>query len=162
MLYLCIMIVSERMLKWAMRAYPPLLFQRIWVKQVHRGFMGVTVTVNKSLFNKNYNASVFGGSLFSSADPFYPVLFHQIFLRKGYKVVVWLKSATIQYVKPVRESISFNILLNDVQIDKAEADLTMLGKHVQFYPIEMFNPDGELAVAMTAEIYIRDLNFKTI
>ena len=49
------MVISENMLKWGMRFYPPLFFQRIWVKKFDKGFSGVHVKIFKSFLN---NANV--------------------------------------------------------------------------------------------------------
>ena len=76
------MLVSEKLLKWVMRFYPPLFFQRVWVKSFAPGYRGVTVVIRKSIFNKNYNGTIFGGTSFAAVDPFYPVLFQQILKRK--------------------------------------------------------------------------------
>lgn len=151
------MVVSENVLKWAMRLYPPLLFQRIWVIKFHKDFRGVKVKVNKSLINNNYNSSIFGGTIFASADPFYPLLFHQVFTHKGYKVRVWLKSAEINYIKPGRTDLFFTINISETDIEKIEKVLNTTGKHVKAYPIEMYNKDGELCVTVNCEIYIRNL-----
>jgi len=152
------MVVSENVLKWALRLYPPLLFQRIWVIRFHKGFRGVKVKVNKSLINNNYNNSIFGGTIFASADPFYPLLFHQILTHKGYKVRVWLKSAGINYIKPGRTDLFFDINVPEQDIEEIENVLNTTGKHVKAYPIEMYNKQGELCVSVSSEIYIRNLS----
>jgi acyl-coenzyme A thioesterase PaaI-like protein len=153
------MVVSENVLKWAMRFYPPLLFQRIWVIRFGKDFRGVKVKINKSLINNNYNNSIFGGTIFAAADPFYPLLFHQLLTHKGYKVRVWLKSASINYVKPGRTDLFFNINIPESDIDEIEQVLNTSGKHIKAYPIEMFNKEGELCVSVQSEIYIRNLEF---
>ena len=152
------MMVSENVLKWALRIYPPLLFQRIWVIGFEKGFRGVKVKVNKSLVNNNYNNSIFGGTIFAAADPFYPLLFHQILTHKGYKVRIWLKSAEISYLKPGRTDLFFNITISENDINEAEHVLNTGGKHVKAYPIEMYDKTGELCVTVLAELYIRNLN----
>src|SRR5476651_1353995 len=149
------MVYSENTLKWAIRFYPPLFFQRIWVKSFDQGFKGVSVVVRKSIFNKNYNNSIFGGTLFAAADPFYPLLFHQIFLRKGHNVVVWLKSAQIQYLKPAIGNLYFNIIIDDLTIADAEQMLNNDGKFIKTFPIEMFNKNGDLCVTVQTEAYAR-------
>lgn len=156
--YLAIMTVSENTLKWAIRFYPPLFFQRIWVKSFAPGFKGVSVNIRKSIFNKNYNNSIFGGTLFAAADPFYPLLFHQIFLRKGYNVIVWLKSAQIQYLKPATANLHFDITLDDETINEAEQMLVTDGKFIRTFNIDMYNTQGELCVTVQAEAYARKLN----
>ena len=152
------MMVSENVLKWALRFYPPLLFQRIWVIRFEKNFNGVRVKINKSLMNNNYNNSIFGGTIFAAADPFYPLLFHQILSHKGYKVRVWLKSASIDYIKPGRTDLFFNINITEDDVKEIEQVLNTNGKHVKAYPIEMYNKEGELCVTLSSEIYIRNLN----
>jgi acyl-coenzyme A thioesterase PaaI-like protein len=152
------MVVSENVLKWALRFYPPLLFQRIWVIRFEKDFRGVKVKVNKSLVNNNYNNSIFGGTIFAAADPFYPLLFHQLLTHKGYQVRVWLKSAEIRYLKPGRTDLFFNINITDADVEEVEHVLNTTGKHTKTYLIEMYNKENELCVSVNSEIYIRNLN----
>ena len=149
--------VSEKTLKWAMRFYPPLLFQRIWVKKFHKDFRGVEVKIFKSLFNKNYNNSIFGGTIFSASDPFYALLFDQILLRKGFKIRVWLKSAQISYLKPGRSNLYFKVSLTDQDIAEAEAALNTIGKFVKSFPIEITSEDGIICATVINEVYVRNL-----
>ena len=150
---------SEKTLKWIMRFYPPLFFQRIWVKEFHRNFTGVDVKVYKSLFNRNYNSSIFGGTIFSAADPFYPILFDQIFRRKGIKTQVWLKSGSVKYLKPARTSLNFSIKLAHEEIKEAELALNRNGKFVATFTLHIYNKQHETCAVIENEIYIRDLNF---
>lgn len=153
------MVVSENMLKWAMRIYPPLFFQSIWVKKFEKGFRGVDVKIIKSPFNSNYNRSIFGGTIFSASDPFYALLFDQILQRKGFKVRVWLKSAEIKYLKPGRSNLYFTVHLSDEEIDEVCHTLKTVGKHIKSYPIEIFNKQGVLCVVVMNEVYIRNLYY---
>ena len=153
------MVVSEGMLKWVMRLYPPLLFQRIWVVKFDKGYKGVEVRIKKSFLNKNYNRSIFGGTIFAAADPFYPLLFHQLFSHKGYKLIAWSKSSAIQYIKPGLTDLHFKISLNDDDIAAAETILNTVGKYTGHYPIDIYNKDGEICVSLLNEVYVRNLNF---
>ncbi|MDB4924932.1 PaaI family thioesterase [Mucilaginibacter sp.] len=154
------MVVSESLSKWGMRFYPPLFFQRIWVVKIDRGFKGVRVKINKSVFNRNYNNSIFGGTIFSAADPFYPLLFHQLFSHKGYNVIAWSKSSEIQFIKPALAKLYFNISLSDEEIAEAEHVLNTGGKYTKSHPIDIYNTDGEICVTLMNEVYLRNLNFK--
>jgi hypothetical protein len=152
------MVVSELALKWAMRFYPPLFFQRIWVKKFDKDFRGVEVKIFKSLINSNYNRSIFGGTIFSATDPFYAVLFDQVLQRRGYKVRVWLKSASINYLKPGRTNLYFKISISDEDIYEAEQALTTVGKFVKAYPMEITDVNGVLCASVLNEVYIRNLH----
>jgi acyl-coenzyme A thioesterase PaaI-like protein len=152
------MIVSEKTLKWAISLYPPLLFQRIWVKRFHPGFRGVDVKINKSLFNKNYNGSIFGGTIFAATDPFYALLFDQLLQREGFKVRVWLKSASIQYLKPGRSDLFFTLLITDDMLNDAIVTLNNNGKFIRAYPMEIKNAAGEICATVLNEVYVRNLH----
>ena len=149
------MILSERALKWVMNVYPPLLFQRIWVKKFHSGFLGVDVKVANSFLNRNYNGSIFGGTIYAATDPFYAILFDQLMQRRGFKVRVWLKSASIQYLKPGLTNLYFTLKITDEMIAEAETSLKENGKFVKSYPMELFNKQGELCATVMNEVYLR-------
>jgi len=153
------MVVSENILKWALRFYPPLFLQRIWIIKFDKGFRGVRVKITKSLLNKNYNNSIFGGTIFSAADPFYPVLFHQVFIHKGYKVIAWSKSSEIQYIKPGLTNLYFKISLSEQEINDAETVLNTTGKYIKTHPIDIYDNHGEICVTVKNEIYVRNLNY---
>ncbi len=141
-----------------MRCYPSLLFQRIWVVEFEKGFRGVKVKINKSILNRNYNNSIFGGTLFSAADPFYPVLFHQLLSHKKYNIVAWTKSAQIQYLKPALTDLSFAIRISDEDVADCENELNIAGKYVKIHAIEMYDKNGQLCATVLNEIYVRNLN----
>ncbi len=151
--------VSENALKWLMRFYPPMFFQRIWVTKFHKDFRGVDVKINKSLITTNLGDSIFGGTIFSATDPFYALIFGQLMQRKGLKVTVWLKSAQINYLKPGRTDLFYSIAITDEMIAEAETALLTEGKFVKAYPIEIFDETKELCATALNEVYLRNLNF---
>ncbi len=140
-----------------MRFYPPLLFQRIWVVKFLDNYAGVEVKISKSIFNTNYNNSIFGGTIFSASDPFFALLFDQILQRRGYKVRVWLKSAKIDYLKPGRSNLYFQIQLSESDILEAEAALKASGKYIKAFKMEIKNADGEICATVLNEVYLRNL-----
>ncbi len=151
------MLVSERVLKWGMRFYPPLFFQRIWVKNFDKDFTGAEVKIFRSILNINYNRSIFGGTIYSAADPFYAVLFYQSLLRRGYKVLVWQKAAEIDYIKPGMTTLSFKIRIKEEDIQEACTTLDANEKFVKSYPLEITDKYGELCAKVQNVIYIRKL-----
>lgn len=149
--------VSENILKWGMCLYPPLFFQRIWVQKIHKGFRGVDVKINRSLFTLNFGKAIFGGTLYSATDPFYAMLFGQLFFHKNYKVSVWLKSGSIRYLKPSRTDMFCSITITDEMITEAENELNAKGVFVKTYPIDIYDRNGVLCVQAMNEIHIRKL-----
>jgi hypothetical protein len=153
------MVASEGLMKWAIRFYPPLFLQRIWVVKFHKGFFGVDVKINKSILNKNYNDSIFGGTIFSAADPFYPLLFHQVLNKKGYKIISWSKSADIKFLKPGKTDLHFTVNISAADIAECEHKLGTSGKYEKAYPIDIYDKNGDLCVSVMVEAYVRNLNY---
>lgn len=78
--------------------------------------------------------------------------------RRGFKVRVWLKSASIQYLKPGRSTLYFTITVTDEMLSEAEHALKTVGKFVKAYPMEITNKHGELCATVMNEVYIRNLH----
>lgn len=142
-----------------MRLFPPFLFSRISLQHFEKDFRGCLVKVNRSLLNINMNRTIFGGTIFSACDPFYAILYWQIFARKKIRVQTWLKSAQIRYLKPADTDLFVRFHLSEEEIAEAEAALNSdKGKFVKSYTIEMINKRGEVCVIAETEVYIRRVN----
>lgn len=142
-----------------MRFYPPLLFQRIWVVGFEKDFSGVSVKIFRSIFNKNYNGSIFGGTIAAAADPFLPVLFNQVLNTPDRKLRIWSKSSHIDFLKPALSHLSFQIILSDADIERAIRTLNSTGKYENTFPIDIYNKNNEVCASVMNEVYVRDLNF---
>jgi acyl-coenzyme A thioesterase PaaI-like protein len=153
------MLVSEGVLKWAINLYPPLFFQRIRVIKFDKGFTGANIKVSKSILNTNYHDSIFGGTIFSAADPFYPVLFYQVLIRKGYKVKAWSRSSAIRFVKPGKTNLYFRVQITENEISDCEHQLNTIGKFRKSFQVEIYDKNNKLCASLINEIYVRNLNF---
>jgi hypothetical protein len=130
--------VSENTLKWGMSLYPPLLLQRIWIRSIDAGFRGADVKI-----------------IYAATDPFYAMLFGQLLKHKGYHISVWLKSASIQFLRPGRTNLYYRITITDEMINEVEKELNNKGVFVKSYTIEIYSKTGDLYAIAKNEIYIR-------
>lgn len=152
--------LSPNSLKWVLRTYPPFFFQRIWIKNINKDFSGARIKIIKSFLNINSNKTVFGGTIFSALDPIYPILLDQIFKQRGIKkTVAWLKSARIEYLKPGKTSLFFDVKLKEEDIKDAFETIDKQGKVVKTFTTEVFDKNGTKCAVCYNEIYIRNLNF---
>ena len=147
--------VSENMLKWGMRLYPPLLLQRIWVQKIHKNFRGADVKINRSLMTLNFGKAIFGGTIYTATDPFYAMLFGQLLKHKGYHISVWLKGASIQFLRPGRTDLYYRISITDEMINEAEEALNKNSVFIKSYTIKIYSKTGDLYAIAKNEIYIR-------
>lgn len=145
---------SENILKWIMRLYPALLLQRIWIQKIHKNFRGADIKINRSLFTLNFGKAIFGGTIYSATDPFYAMLLGQILRNKNYNVTVWLKSASIKFLKPGRCDLYYSIVITDEMVKEIEEALNGKGVFINSYTIEIYSKDKILHAIAKNEIYI--------
>ncbi len=147
--------ISENTIKWIMRLYPPFLLQRIWVQKIYKGFRGADIKINHSLLTLNFGKAVFGGTIYAAIDPFYALLFGQLLRNENYNITVWLKSASIKFLKPGRCDLYYSIRITDKMIQELETELNSNGVFVKSYAIEIYSKTGELHAVAKNEIYIK-------
>ncbi len=84
------------------------------VTYVAKDLLAVRIKLRISWRNKNYVGSIFGGSMFSAADPI-PMV--QLINLIGTDYVVWDKSAEIFFKKPAREDVfaEFSYTLKELE-----------------------------------------------
>lgn len=149
------MVLSERWGKLFLNAYPPFLFNRIKILSISKGYRACRVRIKKSFLNRNMNGTIFGGSLFSASDPFYAILYWQIFERKGYKVQTWLKSAEIHYMRPADQDLYLDFQITEDHINNAEESLNTIGKYKFTHEVKYKSKDGDVYVLSKTEVYVR-------
>jgi len=142
--------------KWMLRIFPALLFSRVWVKYVSADFKSCTVSVKPSLLNRNLQRTIFGGTIFSAFDPWFALMFWQIFAHRGQKLEAWLKSAEIDYKKPAASRLTIHFNISEVDIAEAEAALATTGRFQKWMKAEAINTDGVICAEARLLVYIRN------
>ncbi len=144
------------LLKTALNIFPPLLFNRIILKEISNDFMEMKVVLRKALFNINFYKTIFGGSIFSACDPYFPTMYHHIFAEKDRKLIVWLKAAEIQYLKPAKSTLRLNFKISKKEVQLAEKALNKKGKFEIWHTVQAINKKGDVCAKAKMQIYLRD------
>ena len=106
----------------------------------------------------NFGKSIFGGTIYSAADPFYALLFGQILRSDGMKINVWLKGGSIKFLKPGRTDLYYSITITDDMILELKTDLNKTGVFIKTYTIEIFSKTGQLHAIAKNELFIRTIH----
>ncbi len=141
------------MLNW----FPPLLFQRIRVEEVSEDFQYCRIRVKKSWLTRNLHGAIFGGTIFSGADPAFGIMYWQVFARRGEQVQAWIKSAHVQFQKPAWTSLVYEYRILEEDVEAMVRDLDANGKAVRDHVLLAKDDSGEVCATVTIETYIRRL-----
>lgn len=146
---------SPRKTRWLLDHYPPWFFHRIRVLELADDFRYCRVRARRSILTRNLHGSTFGGTLFSAADPIYPVLYWQIFARRGDRLQAWLKAASIDYRKPAETDVELEFRIGDADVAAAAADLAARGKCVRTHRVEAVDRAREVCAVVDVVVFLR-------
>lgn len=142
-------------IKWLLRFYPPFLLQRIVVSDFDNNFTGCKVKVSKSLFNRNSHGSIFGGTLSSSIDPFFPILYWQFFHANNKKVNAWSKEINIKFIRAARTDVHLNFVIDPSIYRQAENALNNFGKFEYWHEVDAIDDTSNLIAKGRILVHIK-------
>jgi hypothetical protein len=150
----------RRTLRFALNIFPPLLFNRIVLKEVAKDYSKFKVVIKRSILNMNLYRTIFGGSIFSAFDAYFPTMYYNIFRQRNRKLEIWLKSASIEYKRPARTNLHITFSISEEDIIEAENTLNKVGKFEKWHTIEATNTKGIVCAKAKMLIYLRDHKIK--
>ena len=153
--YFCSMKMPKFAIKFVLNIFPPLLFNRIVLKEISDDFMQMRVVIRRALFNINFHKTIFGGSVFSACDPYFPTMYYHIFANKNRKLIIWLKSAEIQYLRPANSSLKLHFQITKEDVLLAAKTLDEIGKFEIWHTVEAVNKKGIVCAKAKILVYLR-------
>lgn len=133
--------------------YPSFLFSRTRIKSISPDWREMVVEIKKSLWNRNYVGTIFGGTLYAAADPFLMIMLIKILGIKDY--IIWDKGAEIDFKKPGRSNITYRFRVTDADLKHIHDGLKKSEKIVPEFLVEGVDDEGDVCVSVKKRIYIR-------
>lgn len=140
------------MMNW----YPPLFLNGIRITYLSNDFKRMKVRIRKGILNRNLQGSIFGGSLFSAFDPYYPVMLWQIIAHEGIRTQAWLRAAEINYLLPASTTMEINFCWTDEEIEFAKKQLETTGKYKGWHYAEAINRNNEICVTCKLLVVLKE------
>lgn len=153
--------IRRRILRFVLNIYPPLFFNRIVLKKVSVDYSEFKVVLRKSILNMNAHNTIFGGTIFSAFDPYFPIMYYNIFHQKNRKLEIWLKSANIKYKHPSKTDLHFTFTVSPKDIIEAEDALNTVGKFEKWHTVQAINKKGIVCAEAEMLVYLRDNKIKS-
>ena len=141
----------KRMLNW----WLPFIFNGIKIEKVSESFDAIDVRLKNTLWNRNPSKSIWGGSIFSAADPFFPIMLKQNALRSGVRTDFFTKSTEVKYLKQARTDLLYQFRLNGEDIKTAINILNQTGKYEGWYTVLGKDISGQVCFEARILSYLR-------
>ena len=113
-------------------------------------FQELHVRLSLGIRTRNRVGTVYGGSIYSSVDPFFMLMFMQI-LGKDY--VVWDKGASVKFIKPITGKVKCRFLITDELIETVRSQVAANGQYVFELPLQYEDDDGKVYATFTKVMY---------
>jgi len=128
--------------RFLINLYPPMLFNGVRVLFVAKDFTSLKLRIRRTLFTRNHAGSIFGGSLFSAVDPFYALMYWQIFKQENLECFTWLKSAEIKYLKPANKKLYASLFISAEEKKDALAAIKVNERFDAHFTIYLTDKEG--------------------
>lgn len=142
-------------LKRMLNLWFPFLVNRIKITFVSDDFHKIIVELKHSFLNRNPNKSLWGGSITSALDPFYPIMIKQIMLQKGIKTDFYSKAIHVEFLKQANTNLIFQFQINDNEIEHIYKTLEKNKKYDDWHPINGLDVHGNICVQSKIQVYLR-------
>ncbi|HLX53620.1 MAG TPA: DUF4442 domain-containing protein [Aquella sp.] len=111
----------------------------------------IHVKVSLNWQTRNYVGSVFGGALYSAIDPIYML---QLLWILGKEYVVWDKSASMKFIRPVKSTVYAKFELSNELISTIKIEVANNGRFLIDLPVTLQDKNGVVYFTATKELYI--------
>lgn len=148
-------ILKPWQMRWMLNLYPPLFFQRIRVDHVADDFLTVRMRAKRSIWNRNLNGTMFGGTIYAAADPVFPLMYWQALARRGLDLQTWLMATHARFTRPAATDLLFEFRLTEDDLEQAQQSLQERGKAVRTHQVQAVDQDGQVCAELELVSYLR-------
>jgi acyl-coenzyme A thioesterase PaaI-like protein len=135
-----------------MRIYPPYLGAGVRVRRAEPDLSRVEVEMRLTSWNRNFVGTHFGGSLYSMCDPFFMLM---LMARLGPRYLVWDKSASIDFIRPGRGTVSATFELPGARVDEVRREADRAEKVFPRFEVTVVDDEGSPVARVEKVLYVR-------
>jgi acyl-coenzyme A thioesterase PaaI-like protein len=141
-----------RITRWVFNFFPAWRGTGARMTSIASDWREVRVRVPLSWRTRNYVGTIFGGSLYAAADPWYMIMLIQ---NLGPEYTVWDKAASIRFKKPGRSTLFARFVLEQAELDEIRRLLETEPSIERVYVVELVDASGTVHATVEKTIYIR-------
>lgn len=108
---------------------------------------------------RNYVGTIFGGSIYASADPIFMI---QLIELLGKNYVVWDKSSSIRFIRPGNKTLYARFLISDELLNKIKSDISEKQEIDLTLEVDFIDISGIVYAKVSKVLYIANKGFYKI
>ena len=116
----------------------------------------VHLRIRLSLWTYNAVGTIYGGSLFSAADPFYMLM---LLRSLGPAYVVWDKTAHIRFKKPAKVKLYARLVVTPDDLENIRHQVNECGHASKTFVIQWMDKAQTVYAEIERQVYIADKKF---
>ena len=114
------------------------------------------VSIKLNIRTRNRVGTVYGGSIYSSVDPYFMLMFMQIL---GKDFVVWDKAASVKFVRPIVNKVKCRFLVTEELVEEVKHKVAALGEYTFELPLKYEDEAGVVYAVFTKTVYAASKDF---
>ena len=147
--------LQPKELKRMLNLWFPFMTNRIQIDSISDDFHHMHVCLKHSFWNRNPNKSIWGGSIVSAMDPFFPILMKQILLRDGIVTDFYSKAISVQFIKMVKSNVTFQFSISEKEVALVVQELDQNEKYEGWHSVEGIGSNNKICVKGKVQIFLR-------
>lgn len=143
-------------MRWGFNFWPCIWCTGSKVRFIAADHSEMHISLKLNIRTRNRVGTVFGGSIYSSVDPYFMLMFMQI-LGKDY--VVWDKAASVKFVRPIIDPVKCRFLITDELIKEVKQKIKELGEYTFDLPLKYEDDKGNIYAVFNKTVYTASKEF---
>lgn len=136
--------------RWAMNIWPCIFCTGSRITFMSADSRELHVRLDLNLRTRNRVGTIFGGSIYSSVDPYFMLMFMEIL---GRDYVVWDKAASVKFIRPITGTVHCRFLISDELVEDVKHHIAMRGEYTYDLPLHYEDGKGKVYAAFSKTIY---------
>lgn len=142
---------GSRKFRWLLNMWPCIWCTGSNVEFVASDYKELHVSLQLNIRTRNRVGTVFGGSIYSSVDPYFMLMLMNVL---GREYVVWDKGASMKFLKPIIQKVKCRFLLTDELIEEIKNKVAANGDCSFDLPICYEDDAGNKYAVLTKSVYV--------
>lgn len=145
-----------RTMRWAFNFWPCIWCTGSRVTFIASDFRELHVQLKLNLRTRNRVGTVFGGSIYSSVDPYFMLLLMEVL---GKNFVVWDKAASVKFVRPIIGTVKCKFEISEETIEEIKRQIDDKGEYTFDLPLVYIDDNDKVFATFNKSIYVADKKF---